>query len=384
MTKGLPTLFSPTARSDDLARAWRAVGQMRAIGGDAAWLGAMLGERLGKPPDYHADRLRRRDGAILALARLYGPAKSARDLATTIRMSAIRYETTRWKSERGLDAAPTVHGPVGAALHALMAASGDRGAPKEKTIRNALGAAKTSGQSDCAPLAQKGAHLCQQLKPARSEPAVNAQPREAEVLAALARHPSSAKIVAEEVAKKVAQREALLARRRQIENASGPEWLKDVRAEEAAIAAVRSAEDALKDANRKLSAANAARANGAYARRVAIEAIDAELAAGAADAAIEVFRTELWGALSAAQRPGALVVAADTRRSDVTGKLISRSRSNSASIRAHIAALSVALHSLDLLRLEPDQSRLADRFAEIRRAIPAIDTNPQFESSDAR
>ncbi len=144
MTTGVLALFSPTARDDDLARAWRAVGQMLAIGGDTAWLGAMIAERLGKPPDYRADRLRRRDAAIVSLAQLYqldGSAKSARALARILRISARSYELTRWRSERGLDAAPAVYGPVGAALHAMLAASGDLGAPKDRTIRAALAAA---------------------------------------------------------------------------------------------------------------------------------------------------------------------------------------------------------------------------------------------------
>ncbi len=213
---------------------------------------------------------------------------------------------------------------------------------------------------------------------------MNAMPKEAEVLAALARHPSSAKIVAEEAARKVAERESLLARRRQIENASGPEWLKDLRAAEEAIAAVRAAEAALKEANRKLGAANAARANGAHARRVAIERIDAELAAGADEASILAFRDELERALAEAMRPGALATTSNVWRSEVTGKLGGQTRSNAASVRAHIAAVTQALRGLDLLRLEPDQSRLADRFAEIRAAIPAIDSNLQIEASAAR
>ena len=44
-------------------------------------------------------------------------------------------------SERGRGAAPAIHGPAGAALFNIMAASGGRGPPGEKTIRNALGAA---------------------------------------------------------------------------------------------------------------------------------------------------------------------------------------------------------------------------------------------------
>lgn len=380
MTKGLPALFTPAVRVDDLARAWRAVDQMRAIGGDAAWLGAMIAERLGKRPDYRAARLHHRDAAILALAQLYPPAKSVRALTPTIERAVSVYAATRWESERGRGAAPAIHGPAGAALFNIMAASGGRGPPGEKTIRNALGAAGL-GKTIGAPFSQKQAQDFPQLQLNRSDPAVNATPSQAEVLAALARHPSATKIAAEESAKKVAARESLVARRRQIETASVTEWLKDVRAEEAAIAAVRAAEDALREANRKLGAANIARAAGAHTRRFEIERIDAELAAGADEASIRAFHDELYLALADAMRHGALVSVADVRRSEVTGKLVGRSRSNTASVQAHIAAVTEALRGIDLLRLEPDQSRLADRFAEIRAAIPAIDVNPQMEAS---
>ena len=249
--------------------------------------------------------------------------------------------------------------------------------PCDRTVRAALAAARgaTPGKSSFVSVAHSEAHDLRMIS-SRSAEHMTAVSNQAEVLAALARHPSSAKIVAEEAAKKVAHREALLARRRQIETTSESEWLKDVRAQESALAAVRAAEAALKEANRKLSAATAARENGAYMRRAAIERIDAELMAGADEASIGAFYDEP-SRISRARCSGALVSVSDVRRSEVTGKLVGRTRSNAASVRSHILALVEALRGLDVLKLEPDQSRLADRFAQIRAAIPPIDADPQ-------
>ncbi len=67
----------------------------------------------------------------------------------------------------------------------------------------------------------------------------------------------------------------------------------------------------------------------------------------------------------------------------MTGKAVSRGANNVASVNARILAISEALRNLNLLRLDADQSRLAERFAEIRAALPAIDQNPQLEASAA-
>ncbi len=208
---------------------------------------------------------------------------------------------------------------------------------------------------------------------------MNAKPTESEILAALARAPASAKFLEDERARVVAHRKDLLARRRQIETGAEAAWLKEVAAEEAAVAAVRAAERALRDANAKLGAANVARASGAHARRAAIEALDAELAAGADHAAISAFRDELYRALAVAQRPGALVVVEDKRRNLLSGRATLRRATNHASVAARIGAIADAIGALAGLKLEADQSRLPDRFAEIRASLPAIEQNPRLD-----
>ena len=72
------------------------VAQMEAIGGDMAWAGRQISERIGKRPAYRIDRLARRDAAIVRLGEFYTaelakshyPAPSDRVLSEKIKAGA--------------------------------------------------------------------------------------------------------------------------------------------------------------------------------------------------------------------------------------------------------------------------------------------------------
>ncbi len=104
----------------------RAAAQARAIGGDAEWLGRHIEIWLADQPD---ERLRRRDAAIAEAAQFCGDG-SDRAVAKRLELKLSHYETTRWRRERMMAAAPLAHGALGAALFAIVRASGASGAPR--------------------------------------------------------------------------------------------------------------------------------------------------------------------------------------------------------------------------------------------------------------
>ena len=218
----------------------------------------------------------------------FRPGQSVRGLGKWNSTAAKRYETERWPIDRGLGAAPSRSGAQGELLYTILMNSGARGAPGEETIRKVLSAAGRVKLSQCAypesaakriQFNQNGEHGPGVIE-SESAPLNAHSPSVESTIATLRATPVFQAAAAKAHAEGVAHRESLLARRRQIEKEAEAEWPKDVRAEEAAAAEVRAAERALKDANQKLAAASAARGNGALTRRIAVERIDAELAAG--------------------------------------------------------------------------------------------------------
>jgi hypothetical protein len=102
------------------------------------------------------------------------------------------------------------------------------------------------------------------------------------------------------------------------------------------------------------------------------------LIASADVATINAWQGELLDEHAALQRSGVLISAESVERNPVTRKGTRRGYSNAPSIRARQAALLEAFRESDLLKLEPDQSRLPAIISEKRASLPKVDQNPAF------
>jgi len=376
---GAPSALAFPLDVDGVERLRRALPQMLAIGGDVAWVGAQLDAWLAARPD---ERLNRRDAAIEALASFCEPG-STRRIADQVLAKLRRYETTRWRRERELTAAPLAHGAEGAALFALMRASGATGSPGDRTIRSALAAARV-GQKLTVSVAHETSHPSSVTKSKRNRKMnVATKPAEFEALAALARQPATIKLLEDDRAKTIAERRARVDRIKALDAKSEIEWPQGQRAIAAAALKVREAERRLREANDELAAANAAASNASHSHTTARQGEEAALIAGADIATIDAWKRELLAEFDAMQRPGAIVYGESVDRHPVTRKEIRRGFSNVASVRARMAAVRAALEAADLLKLEPDQRRLPAIIAEALASLPKVDQNPSFAEPTA-
>ena len=352
-----------------------AVPEMLAAGGKAAELGALLDMRLSAHPD---ERLRRRDAAIVALAAFCDATGSIRQIARQIFEMGRRYETTRWQGEKKLSSAPLVRGERGAELFRLLRASEPWGAPADRTIRTALAAAFI-GQNVTRALAQTACSNSASLNSKRGGPlSFLNKPNEFEVVAALARAPSTQKIVAEERARVVGERQARVDRIAALDAKAEVDWPAGQSVIRSAVEKVRAAERRLREANDALASANAAAWSASHTFTRARQIEEAALIAGADIATIEVWQRELHAELDALRRPGVIVASETVERNPVTRKEIRRGYSNRQSVLTRMAAVLEALRASDLLKLEPNQSRVPVIIGELRASLPKVDQNPSL------
>jgi len=204
------------------------------------------------------------------------------------------------------------------------------------------------------------------------------KPEDAKTLSVLAREPDNAKFIGAEKAQEVTRRRALLARLAPLDDAAGAAWVKHEKAVAAAIVKRDAAAVALRDANNALSQANYAKLAAINAYTAERDGIERELLAGANLVAIAAFRSELLDEQTSLMRSSTIVSRRRSVRNMITRGKISESTSNVDSIAKRIAAIGEVFPKIDALKLEPDQSKLAERFAEIKSALPAVDTNPDF------
>jgi hypothetical protein len=204
------------------------------------------------------------------------------------------------------------------------------------------------------------------------------KPKDAEALALLVREPDNAKFIGGEKAQEVARRRALFVRLQPLDDAAGAAWTKHEKAVASAIAKRDAAALALRDANNKLAQANHAKSAELNAMTAERDGIERELLAGADQIAIAAFRSELLDEQTTLMRSSAIVSRHRTVRNMITRGKIGESTTNVNSVARRIAAIGEAFPKIDALKLEPDQSKLAERFAEIKSELPAIDTNPDF------
>jgi hypothetical protein len=210
-----------------------------------------------------------------------------------------------------------------------------------------------------------------------------AKTSEFEALAALARQPSTQKLIAEDHARIVAERQARVDRIAALDAQAEVAWPKAQAAIKTASAKVREAERRLREANEALATANAADSTASYAYTRARQAEEAALIAGADGATIEAWQRELLDEIDRLRRPGAIIAGEERGRHPVTRRATIRRFSNAASVRARLLALRDAFEASDLLKLEPDQARLPAIIAALREALPKVDVDPAFIDAEA-
>jgi hypothetical protein len=200
------------------------------------------------------------------------------------------------------------------------------------------------------------------------------KPQEAQVLAALARQPANLKLLAADRASTVADRQACVDRIKALDAEAEIDWPKGQRAIGLAVAKCREAERKLREACDTLFAANAAAAKANLEYTNAREAEEATLLATADIAAIDGWKKELLDEFAALQRAGLLVSSESIERDPVTRRTIRRRFSNAANIAARMAAVRETFRAIDLLKFEPDQTRLPTIFAAARASWPKVDS----------
>jgi hypothetical protein len=371
----------------------QAIEQMRAIGGPAGRLGAMIAERLDALPD---ERKLRRDAAIVALAETFDgkPWQVAGEAASAI----LRYATSAWKRRDCRLAAPPLEyagSPAKLALFAIMREGGGAviGQKQIAKLVARAGIAATrcfSGETHGTQIAvSMSIASCEadyrQTTDRKGPGPMNAQPKphELEALAALARQPSTKKLLADDRSRRIAERQAGVDRIKALDANGALEWPAGQAAIKEAVAKCRQAECRLREANDALLAATAAASKASWAYTRARETEEAALIAGADLATISAWRNEMLDEMAALQRSGVLVHSESVERHPVTRKEVRRGFSNAKSVSARLAAVRAAFEEAGVLALEPDQARLPAIIAEARASWPKVDANPELAGTPA-
>jgi hypothetical protein len=326
----------------DLNRARRAAVETIAIGGDAAWLGAMIIECLAQLPDV---RRQRRDDALVELVGFCRPGTD-RSLARQVAAKLARYEATRWPRERKLTAAPLIYGAEGHALFEVMQNTGASGAPKERTIRAALARSRALGKIPPIAVAHFVRDPAPMFKPKQGQilSAISKIP-ESEILASLARDPGNRKIVEVERAKTVAERQKIVGRIAALNSKAEASWPRLTAAIDAAESKVKATQAALREANARSGEAVNARSSASWTHTNLLRECELELIAGADMETIDAFKSELHDMREATFKRGVIVIVETVERNAVTGAMRRIRASNIVSIHARQAAIAVALRT---------------------------------------
>jgi hypothetical protein len=332
--------------------------------------------------------LQRRDAAVVELASTFEgrrwtvSGKAAAEL--------LRYAESAWKRrDRQLAVAPRdyVSSPRKLALFDAMKNSDPGRIPGQKRVAQILEKAVPGCLifGNCDSLLVSNGSPDTAIRSDQRSQKLNAAAKtsEFEALAALARQPSTQKLIAEDHARIVAERQARVDRIAALDAQAEVAWPKAQAAIKTASAKVREAERRLREANEALATANAADSTASYAYTRARQAEEAALIAGADGATIEAWQRELLDEIDRLRRPGAIIAGEERGRHPVTRRATIRRFSNAASVRARLLALRDAFEASDLLKLEPDQARLPAIIAALREALPKVDVDPAFIDAEA-
>ena len=349
--------------ADDIDRLRRAVAQARAVGGDLGWLGDMLAARLESLP---AARIGRRNDALIDLVGTF-PTKAAASAAVELR----RYAGSAWKRDRNLASPPAAYLTQPRRLAAFRFMKENDGvALSEKQIRRIL-KTNSSGSLGHWHLVSMSYDICDSSRhQIEAEMTAVTKITDQTFLDALRRAPFAQSILADNSAREIAERKALVDALAKLDAKAPTEFAKLDKAISAEIANVRAAEIALKAANDKLAAANYAKSGATIAYDNERLRLEAALRNSPAADVIDVFTRDMRDELESARKAheGGWI----QERHPVTREPMLRGYTNKESVAARVNAIHAALAAAEALRLAADQSNIEAKLAALRAGLPKI------------
>ncbi len=356
----------------DVERLRGAVEQMRAVGGDCAWLGDHLAAWLANLPD---PRRSRRDAALVALAATFvGPAWSvAKDVERELR----RYARSSWKSRDQYRAsAPDGYDsqPRKLAAFEAMRAAGTDALIGPKQIQRVLETHVLSvAYRDSAGVAMstdKPETLIHTQRKGRSAVNAHTPNSDAQFLDAIKRAPIGQTIIAADRDRLVAERRKAIAAIDALDAKAPAEFAKLEKAIKTAISARDEVRKQLLDADEKLRLASLAKSGASLAYDAERRRLEAILRDSPVATMLDDFQREMRDELEAARKKHEGGWVQD--RNEVTRQPILRGFTNKASVNARLNAIHAAIAKAEELRLAADQSDVAAKLDALRASLPEI------------
>jgi hypothetical protein len=185
-------------------------------------------------------------------------------------------------------------------------------------------------------------------------------------------HPGGREIIASALAPRIKARQALVDELQAIDAAEAADWPKREKAWAKALERFEAAQLAFRKARQECDAAIAARHDPGRAYSARRQGLEYELRRTSDNAAIDAFNSHMIDELEAALK--AYAFDQSVQRNEVTREMTRRVDSNQVSIAARRKAIMAAMETAAALRLEPDQSTVPARLAELAAALPPIDS----------
>jgi hypothetical protein len=349
----------------DLDRMRRAVAQMQAVGGDCAWLGGLLDERLSACPDA---RLAQRDDALAAMAQTY--VGRLWTVSGNVSTEMKRYSASAWRRrDQNLDTAPSEYltQPRKLAAFNVMRADAKADGLGQKQISRILGHRGAVPMSIAGP--QNANHTNKRL------PTVNAiSPHE--FIEALKRAPAGVAVIKAETTRVIGERQKLIDELARLDAFALKTFPKLDAAIQTEIVATRASELALKAQNAKLSAANFAKSDAVIAYDSGRQRIEAELRATPAAKVIDEFQRDMRVEIDSAMKKheGGRVQENRPLARNPAERILIHGYGNRASVAARLDAIHGAIAAAEALRLAADQGDLAAKLDALRAGLPTIES----------
>jgi hypothetical protein len=358
--------------ADDLDRLRRAVEQMTAVGGDCAWLGSLLAERLRGLPDA---RLARRDEALAALAQTYVGRLST--VSGNVSTELQRYAASAWKRrDHSLPSAPSEYltQPRRLAAFEAMRVDAKAAALGQKQISRIL----TFGHRAAVPTSIAGPQNANRTN--KRSPAVNALSpiSDREFVAAMRRAPSGQAVIQAATARTAAERQKLIDELAAMDSDATKTFPKLQKAVEAEIANVRAAELALRAANERLRLAGLAKSGASVDYDYARQRIEAALRNNSYSTMFDDFARKMLDELHVTRKKyeGGYVQVRDRFPKQGPGYFIPPHNlvgyNNAELVNARRTAIEAALAEAEGLRLAADQADVPARLAALHAGLPEV------------
>jgi DNA-binding NarL/FixJ family response regulator len=357
----------------------RAIEQMRGAGPEAAIVGDELAIWWRTQKRARTDR---RDEAVAALNDDY--VGSARDRAKEAARDLRLYAATGWKRDRRRDVAPLEYsGTRKAILFRVMRENGGKPVGADRIRQIVAARIKQLSASLCLksenvdkfsqrPISQKIHHPCvqDQTKDAAPMNIMTPPNSDEKLLAALRRSPVVEKIIVEDAARAIAERQKIIDARAELERKASVDFPKLDKAVQSAIAGKVEVEKAIQAANYKLNAAVAAKSAASSFYTMEDHRLEQILRDGADRSLFDDFAYDMRTELIDARKK--YVGGTVTVKNRATRKDESVGFNNADSVNLRLSAINAAMEEAENLRLRADQSGVAERLAALRATLPEI------------